>query len=44
MLAIVDYKGRKGLLSFDFCHPNDWGSMQMGRVYTEAIKKALAGN
>ena len=38
----VDMLPKDGEATFDFCHPNDWGSMQMGRVYAEAIKKALA--
>ena len=40
----VEMLPKEGEATFDFCHPNDWGSMQMGRVYAEAIKKALAGN
>ena len=25
----------------DHCHPNDYGFIQMGRVYAEAVKKIL---
>ena len=32
---------KDGEATFDFCHPNDWGSMQMGRVYAEAIRGIL---
>ncbi len=27
--------------TFDFCHPNDYGSVQMGRVYAEKILEIL---
>ena len=27
--------------TFDFCHPNDYGSVQMGRVYADKIKSIL---
>ncbi len=37
----VDMLPKEGEATFDFCHPNDWGSMQMGRVYAAAIQKAL---
>ena len=30
-----------GECTFDFCHPNDYGSMQMGRVYAEAVRTIL---
>ena len=30
-----------GEATFDFCHPNDWGSMHMGRVYADAIRSIL---
>lgn len=32
---------KEGEATFDFCHPNDWGAMQMGRVYAAAIRRAL---
>ncbi len=41
-LSGVDMLPKEGEATFDFCHPNDWGSMQMGRVYADAIRKALA--
>lgn len=37
----VDMLPKEGEATFDFCHPNDWGSMQMGRVYADAIQRAL---
>ena len=40
-LSGVDMLPKEGEATFDFCHPNDWGSMQMGRVYAAAIQKAL---
>lgn len=40
-LSGVDMLPKEGEATFDFCHPNDWGSMQMGRVYADAIRKAL---
>ncbi len=40
-LSGVDMLPKDGEATFDFCHPNDWGFMQMGRVYAAAIKKAL---
>ena len=33
---------KEGEATFDFCHPNDWGSMQMGRVYAKAITDILS--
>lgn len=27
--------------TYDFCHPNDWGSMHMGRAYAAAIETIL---
>ena len=38
----VDMLPKEGEATFDFCHPNDWGSMQMGRVYSEAIMRILS--
>ena len=32
---------KEGEATFDFCHPNDWGAKQMGRVYAAAIRRAL---
>ncbi|MGN0853423.1 MAG: SGNH/GDSL hydrolase family protein [Kiritimatiellia bacterium] len=40
-LSGVDMLPKDGEATFDFCHPNDWGSMQMGRVYAAAIQRAL---
>ena len=37
----VDMLPKEGEATFDFCHPNDWGSMQMGRVYAAAIRAAM---
>lgn len=38
----VDMLPKEGEATFDFCHPNDWGSMQMGRVYAKAITDILS--
>ena len=40
-LSGVDQLPKEGEATFDFCHPNDWGSMQMGPVFAAAIKKAM---
>lgn len=40
-LGGVEQLPKDGEATFDFCHPNDWGSMQMGRVFAAAIKQAL---
>ena len=42
-LGGVEMLPKEGEATFDFCHPNDWGSMQMGRVYAAAIARALDG-
>lgn len=41
-LSGVDMLPKEGEATFDFCHPNDWGFMQMGRVYADAIGKILS--
>lgn len=40
-LSGVDQLPKDGEATFDHCHPNDYGSMQMGTVFAEAIKKIL---
>ena len=40
-LGGVEQLPKEGEATFDFCHPNDWGAMQMGRVYAAAIRRAL---
>lgn len=42
-LSGVEMLPKDGEATFDFCHPNDWGSMQMGRVYADKIKAILGG-
>ena len=46
--AKLHYLSSEGMLpldgesTHDYCHPNDYGTIQMGRVYAQAISKILA--
>lgn len=35
---------RDGESTHDYCHPNDYGAIQMGRVYAQAIGRILASH
>ncbi len=43
-LSGVGMLPQDGEPTFDFCHPNDYGSMQMGRVYADKILEILGPN
>lgn len=40
----VDMLPKDDACTFDYCHPNDYGAAQMGRVYAEAIRKLLGAD
>ena len=40
-LSGVGMLPQDGEPTFDFCHPNDYGAMQMGRVYADKIREIL---
>lgn len=47
LAAWLHYLPAEGLIpndgesTHDYCHPNDYGSMQMGRIFAQAIREAI---